>query len=151
MAFGTYLREGVFEALGMDATELRGSPAHGVFSTVDDLLVFGRELLAPTLLAAETVEAAFTPVWPELAGVLPGVGRFDPLPWGLGFEVRGAKTPHWTSPANSPGTVGHFGGSGTFLWADRHAGRSCVCLTDRPFDEWALAHWPELSTAALAT
>lgn len=150
MPFETYLREGVFEALAMGATELRGSPAHGVHSTVHDLLKFGRELLEPTLLAPETVALAFNPVWPELAGVLPSVGRFDPLLWGLGFEIRGQKDPHWTSAANSPDTVGHFGGSGTFLWMDPEARRSCVCLTDRPFDNWALAHWPALSEAALA-
>ncbi|MCP5029515.1 MAG: beta-lactamase family protein [Actinomycetia bacterium] len=150
MPFEAYLRQGVFEPLGMDTTELRGSPAHGAHSTVLDLLRFGRELLEPTLLAPETVTMAFQPIWPALAGVLPGVGRFDPLPWGLGFEIRGRKKPHWTSAANSPGTVGHFGGSGTFLWMDPTARRSCVCLTDRPFDNWALAHWPAVSDAALA-
>ncbi|MCP3857193.1 MAG: beta-lactamase family protein [Actinomycetia bacterium] len=150
LPFETYLREGVLDPLAMTATTLEGSPAHGVHSNVLDLARFGRELLTPTLLAPETVAAAFEPAWPDLAGVLPGIGRFNPLPWGLGFEIRGTKDPHWTGVGNSPRTVGHFGGSGTFLWMDPAIRRACVCLTDRPFDTWALGHWPALSEAALA-
>ena len=56
--------------------------------------------------------------FPGLGGVLPGVGRFQPLDWGLGFELRDAKHPHWTGRRNSPATFGHFGGAGTFLWVD---------------------------------
>ena len=56
--------------------------------------------------------------FPGLVGVLPGFGRMDPNDWGLGFELRDAKSPHWTGARNSPRTFGHFGGSGTFLWVD---------------------------------
>ena len=44
---------------------------------------------APTLLAAATAADAVRPQYPDLAGIVPGVGRFDPCPWGLGVEIRG--------------------------------------------------------------
>ena len=65
--------------------------------------------------------------FPGLAGVLPGFGRFEPNDWGLGFELRDDKRPHWTGTGNSPRTFGHFGAAGTFLWVDPDAGLACVC------------------------
>lgn len=151
MAFDDYLSLGVLEPLGMTSTELRGSPAHGVWSTVTDLLGFCRELLRPSLVAPKTVAMATAPHHPELAGMLPGVGRMDPNPWGLTFEIKGSKHPHWTGTSNSPQTYGHFGGSGTFLWIDPVAGIGCVALTDRAFGPWALDTWPRFSDAVLAS
>ena len=115
MPFGTYMAEAVFGPLGMTQSELRGSCAKDVHSNVDDLVLFVHELRRPRLLARETYMEAVTPVFPELDGVLPGLGHMDPCPWGLGVEIRGHKQPHWTSPANSSATFGHFGGTGTFL------------------------------------
>lgn len=148
--FAVYLREAVFEPLGMEATSLDGSPAHSVTGTLDDLLAVAAELLAPTIVDATTLAEATTPQFPDLAGVLPAIGRFDPNPWGLGFEIRGAKQPHWTGRTNSPATFGHFGASGTFLWVDPDAGVACVCLTGAEFGPWALEHWPRLADAVLA-
>lgn len=149
IAFGDYLRLAVFEPLGLASTVLRDSPSHGVHSTVDDLLRFARELLAPTLVAPQTLADATQAHFPDLAGVLPAVGRFDPNPWGLTFELRDGKDPHWTGTRNSPDTYGHFGGSGTFLWVDPVAGLACVALTDRDFGQWALDAWPPFSDTVL--
>ena len=149
MSFEEYLRLGVLEPLGMAHTELRGSPAHAVWSTVSDLLAFCQELLRPTLVAAATLADATRPHFPELGGVLPDLGRFDPNPWGLTFEIRNAKQPHWTGHRNSPTTFGHFGGAGTFLWVDPEAGLAAVGLTDRDFGPWALEAWPRFSDAVL--
>src|SRR5438552_10097129 len=82
MSFDEYLRVGVLEPLGMRRTELRGSPAHAVWSTVSDLLAFSRELLRPTLISAATLVEATRPQFPDLGGMLPDIGRFDPNPWG---------------------------------------------------------------------
>jgi CubicO group peptidase (beta-lactamase class C family) len=149
MPFGEYLRRAVLEPLGMSA-ELRGSAAAGIHGTLGDLLVLGRELLAPTLVPPETLAEAATVQFPGLAGVLPGLGRFDPNDWGLGFELKDEKRPHWTGDRNSARTFGHFGGSGTFVWVDPVAGLACACLTDRDFGDWALEAWPRLSDAVLA-
>lgn len=147
--FAEYLREAVTGPLGMAATELTGSPAHQIVSTVDDLLRFARELLRPTLVSPQTLAEATRPHFPATAGVLPGIGRQDPNQWGLTFEIRGGKNPHWTGRRNSPRTFGHFGGSGTFLWVDPDVGLAAVALTDRRFGPWALEAWPPFSDAVL--
>jgi CubicO group peptidase (beta-lactamase class C family) len=149
MPFEDYLRLGVLEPLGMAHTELRGSPAQAVWSTVSDLLAFSRELLGPTLVSEATLAEATRPHFPDLAGVLPDLGSFDPNPWGLTFEIRDAKEPHWTGHRNSPATFGHFGGSGAFLWVDPEARLATVALTDRDFGPWALEAWPTFSDAVL--
>ena len=147
--FAGLLRDRVLDPLGMSGTVLTGSPAHGARGPVRDLAVLGRELLAPTLMPALTAEAV-RPVFPGLAGVLPGFGRQDPNDWGLGFEIRDGKSPHWTGIRNSAATFGHFGQSGSFLWVDPAAGLACAALADRPFGEWAVQAWPKLSDAVLA-
>ena len=149
MPFEEYQRLAVFEPLGLGAV-LRGSPATGIEGSLDDLAALGRELLAPTLVAPETLREATTVVFPGLVGVLPGFGRMEPNDWGLGFELRDAKEPHWTGTRNSPRTFGHFGRSGTFLWVDPEARLALACLTDRDFGDWAKDAWPRLADAVLA-
>ena len=149
MPFECYLAEAVFDPLAMRA-ELRGSPAGDVHGTVRDAVGLARELLAPVLVAPETLAEATSVVFPGLAGVLPGIGRFDPLDWGLGFELKDAKANHWTGALASQRTFGHFGGAGTFLWVDPDRQLAVVVLTDREFAEWALTAWPALSDAILS-
>ncbi len=142
IAFADYLREAVLSPLGLASTELRGSPAYGIRSTVGDLARFAAELLEPTLISAESMQAAVTIQFPGLTGIVPGVGRFDPCDWGLGFELNAAKAGHWTGTRISPLSFGHFGGSGTFLIIDPTRELGVVCLTDRDYGPWALAAWP---------
>jgi CubicO group peptidase (beta-lactamase class C family) len=149
MPFDEYLAEGVLRPLGMNA-ELRGSAAAEMHGSLDDLLAFAREVRRPTLVARETLDEATSVQFPGLAGVLPDYGRYDPLDWGLGFELRDAKEPHWTGTRASPRTFGHFGGSGTFLWVDPEADVALGVLTDLEFGEWAKHAWPVLSDAVLA-
>lgn len=144
-----YLHEAVLVPLAMTATELRGSPAFAAVSTVHDMLRFADELLDPTLIAPATLAEATTPQFAELDGVLPGFGRHQPNPWGLGFEIRGNKSPHWTAPSNDPTTFGHFGRAGTMLWVDPAASVAAVALANRDFGPWASAAWPPFSEAIL--
>lgn len=137
LPFATYVAEAVFEPLGMTDTRLDGSPAHGVWSTVVDLLLFADEVLRPRLIASATRDEAISVQYPDLAGLVPGIGSFAPNPWGLGFEIHGTKSPHWMGAMNSAETVGHFGGSGTMLWIDPRYDVATVALTDRDFDEWS--------------
>ena len=106
--------------------------------------------LAPTLVAAETLAEATSVQFPGLTGVLPGFGRQEPNDWGLGFELRDGKAPHWTGARNSPRTFGHFGAAGTFLWVDPDAQLACAVLTDREFGPWSVEEWPAFSDAVLA-
>ena len=133
----------------MQRTSLEGSPASGAASTATDLARFATELLAPTLIAAATLESATSVQFPGLDGVLPGFGRQSPNDWGLGFELRDGKHPHWTAPTGSPRTFGHFGRSGTFLWIDPDARVACVYLGDADFGPWAASAWPAFSATVL--
>jgi CubicO group peptidase (beta-lactamase class C family) len=147
--FAEYFRHAVVEPLGFVGS-LEGSPAFAYRGPLDDLLALGRELLAPTLVAAETLAEATTVQFPGLVGVLPSWGRFEPNDWGLAFELRDAKAPHWSGARVSARTFGHFGASGTFLWVDPEAGVACGVLTDRRFDEWAKEAWPRFNDAVVA-
>jgi CubicO group peptidase (beta-lactamase class C family) len=153
MTFADYLHEAVFAPLAMTSSVLRGSAAAGVRSNLADTCRFVAEVMRPSLIHSSTGADAKHSHYPSLAGIVPGVGRYAQCPWGLGFEVRGAKQPHWTGTTNSPRTFGHFGGSGTMFWIDPEVDLALVALADRDFDEWtdvALQVWPELSDAVIA-
>ena len=151
MPFADYFDEALVRPLRLNATALDGSPARAARSSVDDLATVVGELLAPgRLLHPSTVADATRVHFPGLRGVLPGFGGQDPNDWGLGFEIRGHKQPHWTGAANSPATYGHFGQSGTMLWIDPTGPLALIALSDEPFGPWAAAAWPRLSDAVLA-
>ena len=145
IGFADYLAEAVFTPLGMGSTTLWGPAGHGARSSVADLAKFAAELLNPVLAHPKTLAEATTVQFPGLEGILPGYGRQRPNDWGLGFELRGDKDPHWTAETNSPRTFGHFGQAGTFLWVDPDLRVATVALTDRPFGAWAKPLWPSLS------
>lgn len=150
--FASYLTEAVLEPLGMTATRLDGgaqTAGYGATSTVADLAAFAADLLVPMTVSPEMHAEAISVQFPGLDGVLPGYGVQRPNDWGLGFEIRDSKTPHWTGGLNSPASYGHFGQSGTLIWADPVAKLALVVLTDRDFGDWALPRWPALSDSVL--
>jgi len=152
--FGRYLAEAVLEPLGMTATRLDGgaqTAGYGATSTVADLAAFAIDLLSPATVSPEMHAEATSVQFPGLDGVLPGYGVQRPNDWGLGFEIRDSKTPHWTGVNNSPGSYGHFGQSGTLIWADPVAELALVVLTDRDFGDWAVPLWPDISDSVLST
>ena len=150
MPFEDYAGEAVLEPLSMADTRFEaGGAAAGLVGPLDDLIRLAVELLAPTLLSTRSFREATTVAFSGLAGVMPGFGRRDRLDWGLGFELRDGKSPHWTGFRNSPATFGHFGASGSFLWVDPAAGLACAVLSGRDFGPWAQDAWPALADAVL--
>jgi CubicO group peptidase (beta-lactamase class C family) len=103
--------------------------------------------LSPTVIAPETLAEATSVQFPGLGGVIPGMGRFEPNDWGLGFELRDEKPRHWSGTRVSPRTFGHWGGAGTFLWVDPEAELALGMLSDLEFGAWAKEAWPRLSDA----
>ena len=145
-----YLHQALAEPLGLTGTALVGPPHAGGESTVGDLALVTAELVRPgRLLHPSTVAALATVQFPGLSGVVPGYGRQQDNDWGLGLEIRDAKSPHWTGRGNHPSTYGHFGRSGTFLWVDPVARVGLVVLTDTEFEQWAKDAWPPLADAVL--
>jgi CubicO group peptidase (beta-lactamase class C family) len=155
--FGDWLAQTVLRPLGMTGTKLEAwqdipeNPAAGAVAPLADLALLasclldrGDPVIGPGLFA-EAVRVQF----PGLAGLVPGVGRFDPCDWGLGPELKDGKAPHWMGQRRSPASFGHFGGSGCFLWVDPEAGLAAAAVSDRPFDDgrWGMATWPAWSDA----
>jgi len=148
MPFAQYVSEAVCAPLGI-GLDPEGHPGAGMHACLDDVLALGRELLEPALVASETHEEMVAVQFPGLDGVLPEFGRFRPLDWGLGVELKGEKDPHWSGSLTSPATFGHFGGSGTFFWVDPSRGIACAALTTRRFGDWAKEAWARLSEAVV--
>jgi CubicO group peptidase (beta-lactamase class C family) len=148
--FAAAMESFVLAPLGMAGTRLVDRPSQGLHGSLSDLAALAAELLKPTLVGPALFDAATAVAFPGLIGLLPGVGRFDPLDWGLGFELHDGKRSHWMSERNSPATFGHFGGSGTFVWVDPVAGLAVAVLTDRDFGPWSLETWPAFSDGVLA-
>jgi CubicO group peptidase (beta-lactamase class C family) len=154
-SFEWWLASTVLEPLDLRATRLaerhgiEADPAAGAVSTLGDLARLARCLLdrgAP-VIGSELFAEAISVQFPGLAGLVPGVGRFDPCDWGLGFELRDGKRPHWMGERRSAAAFGHFGVTGCFLWVDPRPGVAAAAVTDRNFDDqrWAMATWPAWS------
>ena len=149
--FERVLADEICLPLGMAGTRLEGSPAWGAVGPLSDLMNLAVELAGPSLIDEDLLAQATRTAFPGLSGVLPGFGRQPHCDWGLGFEIRDSKAPHWTGSANSPRTFGHFGRSGSFLWVDPEARIVCAALADRDFGDWAKQAWPRLSDDLLMT
>ncbi|MGO2481117.1 serine hydrolase domain-containing protein [Glutamicibacter ardleyensis] len=142
-----YAREAIFQPLGMTNTTIGGSGAKDGWSTASDLSQFAAELIAPKLLSRGTLDSATNVQFDRVSGLLPGYGNQSPNDWGLGFEIRGRKNPHWTGSSQPTNTVGHFGQSGTYLWLEPELPLACVTLTDKNFGSWSTKLWSPFNDA----
>ena len=147
--YGDWIQERIAQRLGMEGLVWDGSASVGAHGPLTDLALFAAELLRPTLLE-ERWHAELTGVqFPELVGIMPGFGKQTPNPFGLGIEVRGTKSPHWTGTGNSPATVGHFGMRGTAFWVDPAADLALVVGTSHDFCDAHREVMPRLADAVL--
>lgn len=133
----------------------RATAAGGMFATCAGYARFVQLLLrdgAP-LIAPETFAEMARVQYPGLAGGIESFMTWERADWGLGPEIRDDKDPHWTGTRTSPGTLSHFGASGTVMWADPAAGVGLVCLANRgTYSGWMLrpGRWPDLSGRVIA-
>jgi CubicO group peptidase (beta-lactamase class C family) len=100
--------------------------------------------LPPALLAEATRDQTG-----GLSGTMVGIFEWPRCPWGLGVELRGDKTPHWTPAEASPASFGHAGASGCLAWADPVAAVAWAMLGTRTFESW-FTHWPAIGAAIIA-
>jgi CubicO group peptidase (beta-lactamase class C family) len=152
MPFPDYLRAAVLEPLGLDAT-LDGDAAGGIVGTLGDMLAFGQEAPRAHLDRARDACRGDGPFsFPASTASCRASAARTPNDWGLGFELRDGKEPHWTGSRNSASTYGHFGskpGTATFVWVDPERQLVAATVADISFGEWAAAAWPALSDALL--
>ena len=94
--FERLLADEICLPLGMTGTRLEGSPAWGAVGPLSDLMNLAVELASPSLVDDDLLAEATRTAFPGLSGVLPGFGRQPHCDWGLGFEIRDSKAPHWT-------------------------------------------------------
>lgn len=153
-ATGTPFAEWVDESLGVPLglvdAEVPGSPARSGVASLADLEAVAGELLAPRLVSPRLDREATDVAFPGIPGVLPGYGRFADNAWGLGFEIRSDKRPHWTAPDAGPWVFGHFGQSGAFVWVDRRRGLAGIFLGEAPFGAWHRENWARLNAELVA-
>ncbi len=148
LAHGEQLFNGErFRALGL--------PQSGGFGTAADYLAFLTSVAGhgPQILAPATRAELFA----NQCGVLEGgVGEFMEWPrcdWAVGFELRDAKTPHWTGTALPAASATHFGASGTLAFVDPVRDVQAVILANRgTYSRWMLepAAWPGICTALVS-
>jgi CubicO group peptidase (beta-lactamase class C family) len=122
--------------------------AYGAFLSC--LLARG-EAGSRALLAPETVDEMLAPQFGPLPGGVGGVGEWPDLCWGLGFDVRGHREPHWAGPSLGARTASHFGASGTLAWLDPERGLGLAALANRgTYSGWWRAPWAALGAAVTA-
>lgn len=68
---------------------------------------------------------------PELRDSAPRIPPLSAVEWGIGWEVKGRKRPHWSGELTSAAAYGHLGASGTMAWGDPETEVACVLLTNQ--------------------
>ncbi|MBI1802720.1 MAG: beta-lactamase family protein, partial [Chloroflexi bacterium] len=133
-------------------------PAGNIMATASDVALFfqmflhrgqanGRAVIAPA-----TARLMTTNHTAGLRGGIEGFMTWDNCAWGLGFDLRADKRPHFSGEFTSPQTFGHSGVAGTFAWADPERDLICVMLANRLLHNlWNFPRWSRFSTAVTAS
>jgi CubicO group peptidase (beta-lactamase class C family) len=150
-------RYGEGELFNSELFRSDGPPQAGAFASARAYGAFVSCLLARgeaggrALLAPETADEMLAPQFGPLPGGVGGVGEWRDLCWGLGFDVRGHRQPHWAGPSLGARTASHFGASGTLAWLDPERGLGLVALANRgTYGGWWREPWAALGAAVTA-
>lgn len=134
-----------------DHIHLESSCAHGAIGDDEGIVALMNEIRNPSFIPQSIFSKLTQTYLPELEGILPGWGNYKHNTFGIGFEIKGDKTPHWTSELSSPQTYGHFGQSGAFIFHDPENNISGCCLSNSDFAPWAKVAFPVLSAEIYKT
>ena len=114
-----------------------GSPWGGMVSTQADLTKFlsmflgGGRLGARQILSPETVRTMTSDQVATFPAIPKDIRRDNP--WGLGWQLKKPFNAMFGDLVSS-GTFGHWGATGTLVWADPRTSLTCVVLTNQPFE-----------------
>jgi CubicO group peptidase (beta-lactamase class C family) len=140
---GSIFEEGLNSSLATTIT-IDGSCAKSASGTFDDLATFCREIREPQFLDPH-IHSELTRVHCDgLEGIVPGWGNYANNTWGIGYEIKGTKHPHWMGTLSSPHTYGHFGQSGAFVMHDPVNNISIASVSSESFGPWAKIAWPHM-------
>jgi CubicO group peptidase (beta-lactamase class C family) len=133
-------------------------PAGHVIGTALDVAQFFQMFLSggraggTQVASPSTVRLMTTSHTDGLRGGIEGFMAWEECAWGLGFDLRGAKRPHFSGEYTSPATFGHTGVAGTFAWADPAADLVCVMLANHMlYNRWNSSRWSRFSTVVSAS
>jgi CubicO group peptidase (beta-lactamase class C family) len=123
----------------------RGAPAGGLFTTVRGIVPFLRAFLQQGMangrpwLRRETVAMMMRPQVSGIPGRVGALYQWSAVEWGIGWDVKGAKRPHWSGSLTSDQTISHEGFAGTLVWVDPTRELLAVLFTNHTFaDHWNL-------------
>jgi CubicO group peptidase (beta-lactamase class C family) len=114
-----------------------GSPWGGMVSTQSDLTRFlstflsGGSLGTRQVLSPETVRVMTSNQVEMFPSIAKDVSRDNP--WGLGWQLKAPFNAMFGDLVSSK-TFGHWGATGTLVWADPRTSLTCVVLTNQPFE-----------------
>jgi beta-lactamase class C len=126
-------------------------PWAGLLTTAEGALRLARAFQGqPALLRPETCAEATRSQTGDLAGGFVAPMIWSPCPWGLGPELRGAKTPHWAPAQAGVDSFGHSGASGCLAWVAPAGKVAWAILGARTADNgWLLRRAPAIGAAIL--
>lgn len=134
------------------------NPAGSVIATAADVAKFfqmfldGGKANGRAVISPATAQLMTTNHTPGLRGGIEGFMTWEHCSWGLGFDVRGDKHPHFAGEFASPQTFGHTGVAGTFAWADPTRQLVCVMLANRLLhNRWHAPRWSRYSSAVVSS
>jgi beta-lactamase class C len=147
-----------FERFNSAHARRQTHPAGNIIGTPVDVAAFlqlflnggragGVQVAAPATLRLMTTNQT-----QGLRGGIEGFMTWEDCAWGLGFDLRGTKLPHYAGELAAPQTFGHTGVAGTFAWADPTRELICVMLANQMlYNRWNTPHWSRFSTAVVAS
>jgi CubicO group peptidase (beta-lactamase class C family) len=145
---------GEFERFNSAYARRLTHPAGSIVGTATDVATFFQMFLAGgkshgrPVVSPVTAQLMTTNHTAGLRGGIEGFMTWDDCAWGLGFDIRGSKHPHFSGEFTSPQTFGHTGVAGTFAWADPARGLVCVMLANRLLhNQWNHPRWSRYSSA----
>lgn len=127
-------------------------PWAGLLTHAAGALALVRAFRDPQFLYPETRTAATADQTGGLSGGFVEPLFWRPCPWGLGPDLRGAKSPHWAPAEAGPNSFGHSGMSGCLAWYAPASDTAFVILGARAADSgWLLRRAPAIGAAILAS
>lgn len=113
-----------------------GAPWGGMFSTVRDMSVFCQTFLhggtynGVRVFDPATIRAMTTNQTLPMPDIPEDVKQRQA--WGLGWRLNRPQATFGIDERPSPRTFGHYGATGTVVWADPDTGLSCALFTTQP-------------------